>query len=65
MLIGGSSAFNLDKLDINVDVARLCCSRLSNANGFVGNVIFAGVCTSGDVGTMADKFVVDCGRDTV
>ena len=64
MLIGGSSAFSLDRLEMRFVVAMFC-SRLSKANGFAGSVIFEGeVVTSKDVGIMADKIVVDCGRDT-
>ena len=60
--MGGSSAFSLDRLEIRFVVAKFC-SRLSNANGLAGSVIFEGEdVTSNDVGIMADKIVVDCGR---
>lgn len=42
----------------------MLCSRLSKASGLAGNVIFEGDdVTSNDVGIMADKCVVDCGKD--
>jgi hypothetical protein len=62
ILIGGSSAFNLDMLDMSADVSILC-SKLSKESGLAGNVIFEGVdVMSNEVGIMADKFAVDCGR---
>ena len=60
MLIGGSSAFSRDKLDMRFDVATPC-SRLSNDIGLACIIIFEeeGV-TPNEVG-MLDKIVVGGG----
>jgi hypothetical protein len=60
-LIGGSSAFNLDRLDIKFDVF-IFCSRLSKDSGLAGNVILDGAdATPKDVGIIVERIVVDCG----
>ena len=65
MLIGGSSAFNLDMLDIRFAVVAFC-SRLSKAKGFAGKVILEAVgVTSTVVGIIVDNIVVDGGNAAI
>ena len=65
MLIGGSSAFNLDMLDIRFAVVAFC-SRLSKAKGFAGKVILEVVgVTSTVVGIIVDNIVVDGGKAAI